>query len=453
MEHIVEWAGTSSLHGIGNALFAGRSRSVKRRHLWMLLFWSFVLFCVYFQSKLVYEILVVKPTIVQLSYEPFEDTLEGTLNLYTGPDRERSAFRTDITSFYEQITVPLRQQLVFCHWRGKDCLKDEFWKLTLTRNVFCHEFSPPQRYVTHPYETLSIVIDFEVDRGIGYIDIGGGTAMQLYFYDPSETAAFNTWDKSHSLDIAPGNRYNLGLSRKRYTDASGFSNCIQEGKEGVLKYYESGYTKELCVSECFTEEEDKGCGCTTQPNFNYGNWSEHTRIGCEWIDYIMCTQHDKAKIIEKCERKCIPQCSFTKYDFKQITWTKLSTNPILVDYYSRQTVTSFASSSPSNADRGKNMSALYMRQNLAEVVIGVNSFNVETIKILPKYEFFSATSAFGGLLGLFLGGSAVTLVELAELFAGIFANVLFRVTEPLKKKLASRKGHRSQLTAIEMINY
>ena len=80
-----------------------------------------------------------------------------------------------------------------------------------------------------------------------------------------------------------------------------------------------------------------------------------------------------------------------------------------------------------------------MRQNFAEVVIGVNSFNVETIKILPKYEFFSATSAFGGLLGLFLGGSAVTLVELAELFAGIFANVLFRVTEPLKKKLASRK--------------
>ena len=77
--------------------------------------------------------------------------------------------------------------------------------------------------------------DFEVDRGIGYIDIGGGTAMQLYFYDPSETAAFNTWDKSHSLDIAPGNRYNLGLSRKRYTDASGFSNCIQEGKEGWVK--------------------------------------------------------------------------------------------------------------------------------------------------------------------------------------------------------------------------
>ena len=77
--------------------------------------------------------------------------------------------------------------------------------------------------------------DFEVDRGIGYIDIGGGTAMQLYFYDPSETAAFNTWDKSHSLDIAPGNRYNLGLSRKRYTDASGFSNCVQEGKEGWVK--------------------------------------------------------------------------------------------------------------------------------------------------------------------------------------------------------------------------
>ena len=61
------------------------------------------------------------------------------------------------------------------------------------------------------------------------MDVGGGLHIQMYLYDPSETV-LTTWDKSYSFDIGPGRSYRVGLSKRKYRDTSGFTNCIEEGK-------------------------------------------------------------------------------------------------------------------------------------------------------------------------------------------------------------------------------
>ena len=76
---------------------------------------------------------------------------------------------------------------------------------------------------------------------------------------------------------------------------------------------------------------------------------------------------------------------------------------------------------------------------MAEIVVSINSFNVETTRVRAKYEFFSATSAFGGLLGLFLGGSVVTVFELSELACRLISSAYLLSGKYFKRGVRSAK--------------
>ena len=56
-----------------------------------------------------------------------------------------------------------------------------------------------------------------------------------------------------------------------------------------------------------------------------------------------------------------------------------------------------------------------MRENYAEVTISFETLIVLNTNVRAKYEIFSASSAMGGILGMLLGGSMMTLYELAEI--------------------------------------
>ena len=61
------------------------------------------------------------------------------------------------------------------------------------------------------------------------MDVGGGLHFQIYLYDPKETV-LTTWDKSYSFDIGPRRSYKVGMGTRKFSDRSGKSNCIEEGK-------------------------------------------------------------------------------------------------------------------------------------------------------------------------------------------------------------------------------
>ena len=69
-----------------------------------------------------------------------------------------------------------------------------------------------------------------------------------------------------------------------------------------------------------------------------------------------------------------------------------------------------------------NLTPQYLRKNYGELLIHFGSLTVEHTDVYAKYEIFSASSAMGGLLGLFLGGSMMTLYELGE-FLAVIVNV------------------------------
>ena len=70
MDNFITWSETSTIHGVANSLYVTRSRGSSSRKLWRVLVLTFMLTCLYFQSKLIWEIFVDRPTVVdvQLRY-------------------------------------------------------------------------------------------------------------------------------------------------------------------------------------------------------------------------------------------------------------------------------------------------------------------------------------------------------------------------------------------------
>ena len=121
--------------------------------------------------------------------------------------------------------------------------------------------------------------------------------------------------------------------------------------------------------------------------------------------------------IGNCQTRCKPQCSFTKY---------------YVDISSAGFPSRSFKKLQNAITQTNNVSYEYMRRNYAEVTIQFSSLTVKHTNIYPKYEIFSASSAMGGLLGLLLGGSMMTVYELLEFIAVPLCTCLRNVMTSVK---------------------
>ena len=131
----------------------------------------------------------------------------------------------------------------------------------------------------------------------------------------------------------------------------------------------------------------------------------------------------KTWFLGDCQAKCKPQCSFTKYNFEK-TWTKFPSPAF--NRNSRALI--------NGGGKGSNVSWDYMKGNYGELVIYFGSLTVEQTDVYAKYEIFSASSAMGGLLGLFLGGSMMTIYELVEFILTVSRDQFFKFARSKAQK-------------------
>ena len=80
-----------------------------------------------------------------------------------------------------------------------------------------------------------------------------------------------------------------------------------------------------------------------------------------------------------------------------------------------------------------------MRGNYGELVIYFGSLTVEQTDVYAKYEIFSASSAMGGLLGLFLGGSMMTIYEVVEILISVLRELTFKVLNLTNRLFNARR--------------
>ncbi|XP_063713531.1 uncharacterized protein LOC134841455 [Symsagittifera roscoffensis] len=133
--------------------------------------------------------------------------------------------------------------------------------------------------------------------------------------------------------------------------------------------------------------------------------------------FVMCP-FDSVQAEKKCGARCKPQCGFTKYKMDK-TWSEF---PNRRDFRQIRGVI------------GSNVSVDYdyARKNLGMLTVHMASFTTVDTIVSAKYELFSASSAVGGLLGLLIGGSMVTFVEIADFILVITGNFFITAWTMLK---------------------
>lgn len=190
-----------------------------------------------------------------------------------------------------------------------------------------------------------------------------------------------------------------------------YSDCVSNDDPKSAKYAKSGdkYTSYDCVDLCYQRYVYDRCGCVdlqlNHPNdlpacVNVGQYT------CDVLSYIrfFTTRADLA-----CRAMCPLECHSMIYSLT------LSSSDFPSRVYANVLV-NYTNISRFFPDKKTPLKYEDLKENLAAVYVNYNRLDYTLIEEVEKITFIDFISSVGGTLGLFIGMSFLSIVELVELF-------------------------------------
>ncbi|CAG5086450.1 Oidioi.mRNA.OKI2018_I69.PAR.g11213.t1.cds [Oikopleura dioica] len=253
----------------------------------------------------------------------------------------------------------LNSVIVDCKYRGETCKGSEFWTTIFTRHGKCLTFNNP----ADPSKILKTLK--------GGIDNGLEVLLNL-----EQEEYIPVWSDNDELSVEAGFKIQLHSQ------------------------LEPPFLHELaCRITCETKQVLAKCGCRMvhmpflpdePPRFCQPNKWE-----CADQELDSLTSKDNSKCV------CATPCDVRRYS-KEISLLKLPSNAS-VEYLSAKY------KKPQN----------YIRKNFAKLNVFFEALNYEKIEQKKAYEFGALLGDIGGQMGLFIGGSILTLLEIFNYFHDI----------------------------------
>lgn len=232
------------------------------------------------------------------------------------------------------------------------------------------------------------------------------------------------------VTLPPNTETNIALSRTFYQlKEKPYSNCdLNTNDKNYFKSeayylvhnYTRAYSQTLCVHQCIQLFTIKKCSCFSAdlPNFS-------DSIPCFTNEHFECLEKhfNTENIVKSCLESCPLECNGSWLD-KTITINKFSAQKyeeLVLNYNGTET--------------------LYLNKNakideLAIINIYYSNLGYIEMTESPTIELVDLMSNFGGVAGLFLGTSVLTLVEFIDLFIQCLLEI---------------KNHKISLTKIQNI--
>lgn len=244
---------------------------------------------------------------------------------------------------------------------------------------------------------LTLLLDADVSNY--YCSSTSSYGFKILLHSPIETPKMANF----AFSVATGHETKIVITPK-ISEASNLirkidikkRQCIFEN-EANLSYYKI-YSKKNCEMECSSKIMEEKCLCTLYympRNFNDNNTKICNRRQVNCYEEVLFNISYSLNDIMTCN-DCLPACFEVNYG-REISSAKLGTGEFLTEYPFRS--------------KGYN-NATYIRENLAIVHIYFldSSYRGFTKNELIGFtEFLSNT---GGLLGLFMGFSVISLIEI-----------------------------------------
>lgn len=228
--------------------------------------------------------------------------------------------------------------------------------------------------------------------------------------------------KSYSVLATPNQLTRIALKQKRavllkhpYED-----NCTDGDVPSFKPLYSYGYSVDSCVLSCHTRKLFEKCGVGDMNAVLLSNWNGLNMTIPISPNDVKCLENFTANVNKgeiPCE--CPPLCKTTKYGMtiSNSVW-------------------------PSSANlkfwiKKLNLSEQSFKENMVAIQIFYNDFSVSTAIHKPSYDRNAFLSDLGGQLGLWVGCSLFSILEIFTMLLGVLQVIIF----PKKKaKKEQEKG-------------
>ena len=238
-----------------------------------------------------------------------------------------------------------------------------------------------------------------------------GEGLKVIVHDPHLPP---TTDEQ-SVAIPPGTEAFLSIEknvikslRKPYSDVDCVEDVSAYRHMGGLPY--DTYSYEGCMIDCTLDKIVQPCNCT----FDYSN-----STGCTLDEFFFCMLARYGTTYLECNH-CLPPCETTRYKVER-AWMSVPGARML----HQQNISRHSSG------------AQYIRDNYILLHVYFPSLHYTVTEQVQAFTFDELISNLGGQLGLFLGASLMTMVELLEGLA-LIGRTWY------KRKMAKQIGIRPQ---------
>ncbi|XP_066046192.1 acid-sensing ion channel 4 isoform X1 [Chamaea fasciata] len=358
------------------------------------------------------------------------EALLGTLAM--GEEEKSHPFHLE--EFYEHVghQLDLGEMLVRCTFAKEDCNSSDF-QTVYTRYGKCYTFNGDRR---NPRVTrqggmgngLEIMLDIQQEeylpiwRETNETSFEAGIRVQIHSQDEPP------YIHQLGFGVSPGFQTFVSCQEQRLTYLpQPWGNCRASMQgEQLLPGYDT-YSIAACRLQCEKEAVVQSCHCRMvhMP----GNESI-----CSPNVYIECADHTLDAAVEDSQERCScpTPCNLTRYG-KEISMVRIP-NKGSARYLARK----------------YNKNETYIRENFLVLDIFFEALNYEAIEQKKAYDLAGLLGDIGGQMGLFIGASILTILEILDYIYEVIRDKVSRVLRRSKPPLKKPSGSIATLGLEEM---
>jgi len=319
--------------------------------------------------------------------------------------------------FSSQNQIPsLKNNMIQCSFDLSNCDYQDFelYSVNLSSvNYFetCLRFNTGKNYSNQPIEINNITrtnvytglyLSFIINDFIFDI-FNYSTVFKLRVSIDNNTSYFNrlqVYNQNMGINI-PAGFTQIQIEREFIQNlAQPYNNCVKQDSENISEFFQyflknhMTYTQNDCINVCIIKFIMNKCNCnleiiSLQICFN------NIEISNCILEYYYGLLNKTYATPARCFSSCPSECNSINYKLKQNSF-------ILTDQYSQ--INNYSN---------------YYKDNYVNIAIYYPTKQYTLITQSPKMQLFDLVSSIGGILGLFIGFSFLTLIE--------FIDIIFKI--------------------------
>ncbi|XP_049894907.1 acid-sensing ion channel 1B isoform X1 [Epinephelus moara] len=348
----------------------------------------------------------------------FEEGMAPGFPLAPEPDRPPGS-RFSLDEFYNRTRHRIEDMLLECNFRGLECGPENFREI-FTRYGKCYTFNSGQDgrplLVTMKGgmgNGLELMLDIQQDE---YLPVWGETDETSF--EAGIKVQIHTQDEPPFIDqlgfgVAPGFQTFVSCQEQRLTYLPPpWGDCKATAMDSD---FFSTYSITACRIDCETRYLVENCNCRMvhmPGDAPYCTPEQYKECADPALDFLVERDNDYCV--------CETPCNMTRYG-KEMSFVKIPSK-----------------ASAKYLAKKFNKTEQYISDNILVLDIYFEALNYETIEQKKAYELAGLLGDIGGQMGLFIGASILTILEL---FDYLYEVIKYKLCRCVKKKHKGRNNN------------